>query len=64
MNSKERREKRYLRRVAIRKSNNEIRNIIYGNIKDAFNFENVYLNAKKCTRNVGYKKKKGFLKVT
>lgn len=42
--------------MAIRKSNNEIRNIIHGNIKDAFNFENVYLNAKKCTRNVGYKK--------
>ena len=56
MNSKERKEKRYLRTVAFRKSNNEIRNIIHGNIKDVFNFENVYSNAKKCTRNVGYKK--------
>ena len=45
-----------MRRVAFRKSNNEIRNIIHGNIKDVFNFENVYSNAKKCTRNVGYKK--------
>lgn len=56
MNSLERKEKRYLRRYARRKCNNEIRNIVSGNIKDVFNFENVYSNAKKCTRNVGYKK--------
>ena len=56
MNSLERKEARFQRRLAKRKDKIKDRSNRYGDINDAFRFYNVFENAKKCTRNVGYKK--------
>ena len=56
MNSIERKEVRYQRRKAKRQSKIDIMSCVNTDINKSFTFKNVYDKAKKCTRNVGYKK--------
>ena len=56
MNSVERREKRYLRRKEKRQDKIDIKSSNNSNINKIFTFKNVFDKARRCTRNVGYKK--------
>ena len=56
MNSVERREKRYLRRKEKRQDKIDIKSSNNSNIQEIFTFKNVFDKARRCTRNVGYKK--------
>lgn len=56
MNSIERREKRYLRRKEKRQINVGVKSSNNSNLQRIFTFKNVFDKARKCTRNVGYKK--------
>ena len=56
MNSVERREKRYLRRKEKRQDKIDIKSSNNSNIQEIFTFKNIFDKARRCTRNVGYKK--------